>query len=571
MLKPKQIKFISCLIGLVFTASGHASIVTDDLAGYEFNSQCLINSEGATIKIEDCQDLLVFDLASLSKESQINITKEHLGIGFEANYVYVKHALDKEFEEIYALDDYDQNYLYNSILQTKNSTQRSKRSLEPTSEEYLDGKLVRSFHRRFRTGSGTSELIYKISMYAQSPVTNGGTRRKYVDVTLNQGAGIDFNTGYTAAERWIPKNHFIFYRMPQYYDQFEADVYVDNSKLSTGEVVLTDWHPKKQEQQDLDITKSSTTEFSFGLKNIPKSPIESVGLKFTDEISIKSSKIVSLDTSVHSNHFSLMYRNDAFGENGGDANWCKLVTKAKGCWFAYANYDENPYDYSALNSAYKSGIRPDFNLTFSTTDESIGTSTIKIETNARGIGLLGHNRWAAGQLYYSGTRTDNIPYRLYDNKDTISFEVDWNHPVYLGSETVNISSIERSGEVSKCLTSDSKGGFTLENCVLDNISQAFIYSPNRQYHLASSPDLCLDSSFNQLAAIKCEDYPSRAQRWQWTGSDNFDNDILYSSDIGSTISVITPDSKYGLNIIQVEKYNTKNIQYRFDSYGMKLY
>lgn len=283
-----------------FSWSAQASDITDDLANFEpFDNHCLITQPDQKLDISRCDALLVFDLIFIPEEQRATITRHHLGLGLSAPVVFTTYPQVNGKEKTYALDAYDRNFLYNQILPTMDPAPvRTRRSLALT-QEYQEGTYVRTLHRRFSTGRGTSDLIYKLTMYAQSPITDGGERRKYMDITLNQGAGINFNTPNGAISSWRPDsfpNQFMFYQMGEYLDSVEVDVSIDNTALSAGAATLLKWTPKKYEQQDLSITQDKSFKFDFGLKSIPKLPIDSVGLEFQESITIQSSRSVSLET-----------------------------------------------------------------------------------------------------------------------------------------------------------------------------------------------------------------------------------------------------------------------------------
>lgn len=297
--------------------SAQSSDIADDLAGFEpFNAQCLITQPQQQVDLSLCDSLMVFDLRQVAPAQRSAITRHHLGLGLTSPIVITTHPRVNGKEKTYVLDHYDRNFLYNQILPNIQPAPVRVRRSAAITQEYQQGKYVRSLHRRFSTGLGTSDLIYKLSMYAQSPITDGGSRRKYIDITLNQGAGIDFNTPNRAISSWHPDsfaNQFKFYQMGQYLDSFDVTVSIDNASLKAGDAGLVDWSPKAYEQQDLSITQNKSFEFNFGLKNIPKSPIDSVGIKFEESITIQSSRSVSLQTQVDTQHYYLKYSNDRLG------------------------------------------------------------------------------------------------------------------------------------------------------------------------------------------------------------------------------------------------------------------
>jgi len=571
---------IALIIGSLGVPS-FASEIADDFAVYDvFKPECLLTVADTNFNIRECKELAVFDLREVQEDKRASITAEHLGLGFNSPIVIAINPLDPNKEKIYTFDKYDENYIYSNIL-TENPaplvrTRRSAIALTSpeTTHEYQEGRLVRTIHRRFRTGYGTSDLIYTVSMYSQSPITSFGHREKYVDVTLNQGSGINFDTSYVAHNvEEIRKgiSRFWFFTMAQYMDKVTQTVSIDNNRLTSGTSSMADWLPKRQQQQELDITKEKQTQVTLGIKRLPKSPIDSVSVNVSESIHIKSGSIATLDTSVSNTSLTVSYNNDRLGADAGEQGWCSLTSNGE-CMIKRADEEENPYDYrNKLDSVYKNGFRPDFTAQFVGTDDTKGTSVITVSTNARGIELLGHNRWVLGARYASGIRVDGKAYNLIDNQDSFTIDVNWDHPVYLGAQTVNLSALSRSDSEASCVTVKSNRKLSFEECGNNNINQSFIYSPSKQYILVSNPELCLDSSNNQLRLAPCEDYPSLTQRWQWTGTTQFDNDILYSNALGNQIHVIDTTTSNSIRMRSVSASEPIQNKHRFDSYNTHLF
>ena len=556
-------------LGSLFSFNVMASELKNDLVNVGVDGVCYINSL-AKNKMESCHRLLAFELTQLTSEQRKSLTEQYLGLGFDTDYVLVTNLGNRTKENIFTLESYDSNYLYQtiapSIIQKKRRVRRSA-SLE--SEEYVDGKYVRSLHKIMNTGRGQTELVYKIAMYSKSPVYDRGSRKKYVDITLNEGSGINFNT-QGEKRHWAPNHRFDFFEMDEYLDSFNARVSLNNSGLTQGNVSINDWTPRRDEQTDTEITKTTETQFSFGLKKIPKLPIESIDFSYKEEIKIKSSKVVELKTEVDNQHFDITYTNQRVGSSAGYYMPCQFVTKSSGCWYD-APAGENPYDLSGLEQAYINGFRPDFYTQVTAEGDAKGSTGIHVRADVTGLSLLGHNRWVAGRLYYSGHAVDGVAFNQYHHVDEFDVSVNWSHPAFLGASTVNLSPVFISENEAKCITADEQMQLSLQTCEADNASQAFVYAPNSQYRLASDAALCLDASQDKLSLQACETYPSNDQRWQWTGDTNYEKDVLFTPNYDNTLSVISTNSDSELMINKVSRNGAYPAEYKFNSAETKLY
>lgn len=155
--------------------------------------------------------------------------------------------------------------------------------------------------------------------------------------------------------------------------------------------------------------------------------------------------------------------------------------------------------------------------------------------------------------------------------DKFSIDVNWNHPVYLGAETVTLSPLALSAVDSQCLTVDPTNQLSFTPCAANNHSQAFIYSSNKQYHFAANPNLCLDSGSETLSLSKCEAFPSLSQKWQWKAGNEFDPDILYSHDDGQYLRVIDTSLTSPIKVKVIGRNQSVPTEHRFDSYDVKLF
>ncbi len=581
-------------LGSLMSFNAIASELQNELVNVGNDGVCYISALSNN-KLDNCNKLLAFELTELTPEQRRDVTEQYLGLGFDSKYIFVTNFGNRKKENIFTVESYDSNYLYQnivpSIISTKSRVRRSApmmRSASPLeSEEYVDGKYVRTLHKIINTGAGQSELVYKIAMYSKSPVYDRGSRRKYVDITLNEGSGINFNTlgsGYYYTHRdgkyssfygekrsWSPKRHFEFFEMNEYLDSFNAKVSLNNSGVTQGRVSINDWTPRRQDQTDMEITKTTETKFSFGLKKIPKLPIESIDFSHKQEIKIKSSKVVELKTEVDDQSYDISYTNQRVGSAAGYYMPCQFVTRSSGCWYAYANAGENPYDLSGLEQAYINGFRPDFYTQVTAEGDAKGVTGIHVRATITGLSLLGHNRWAAGRLYYSGHAADGVAFNKYDHVDTFNVSVNWSHPAFLGASTVNLSPVYISEDEAKCITADEQMALSLKACQADDARQAFVYAPNTQYRFAANPAFCLDASQDKLSLKACETYPSNDQRWQWTGDADYDRDVLFTPNYDNTLSVISTNSDSELKINKVERNGSYPAEFKFYSAEAKLY
>ncbi|MBU2711067.1 leukocidin family pore-forming toxin [Zooshikella harenae] len=167
-----------------------------------------------------------------------------------------------------------------------------------------------------------------------------------------------------------------------------------------------------------------------------------------------------------------------------------------------------PIDKTRIRPIGYSNFTPNFDIIYKASPTATGTTTIDITSSV----LMRSVYASAYQHYYViGGHASYKPVHVENKEITItkSFDVDWEHPVFLGGYPVNL---QLAGFNNKCLSQDSAGYVQIEQCDLDSTVQSFIYDSLGRYVSASNTSLCLDGySLHRLT--QCDSRLS--QRWTW--------------------------------------------------------
>ncbi|WP_051311840.1 leukocidin family pore-forming toxin [Zooshikella ganghwensis] len=187
-----------------------------------------------------------------------------------------------------------------------------------------------------------------------------------------------------------------------------------------------------------------------------------------------------------------------------------------------------PIDKTRIRSIGYSSFTPNFDIIYKASPSATGSTTIDVTSSV----LMRAVYASAYKHYYVvGSHASYKPVHV-ENKEisiTKSFDVDWEHPVFLGGYPVNL---QLAGFNNTCIALDTAGFVQTEQCDLDSTAQSFIFDSLGRYVSTSNTSLCLDGhSLHRLTT--CDSRLS--QRWTWKDKQlvNNANDKVLSHNIST--------------------------------------
>ncbi|RDH43894.1 leukocidin family pore-forming toxin [Zooshikella ganghwensis] len=184
-----------------------------------------------------------------------------------------------------------------------------------------------------------------------------------------------------------------------------------------------------------------------------------------------------------------------------------------------------PLDLSKIRPISYANFTPNFDVIFMASPSSTGTTTFQLTASVN-MHAVYPNAW--NNMYtYTTYDIGRVDAKIITAKK--SFEVDWDHPVFLGGYPVNL---QLAGFNNTCIAMDTAGFVQTKQCDLDSTAQSFIFDSLGRYVSTSNTSLCLDGhSLHRL--ITCDSRLS--QRWTWKDKQlvNNANDKVLSHNIST--------------------------------------
>ncbi|NOJ23297.1 leukocidin family pore-forming toxin [Vibrio coralliilyticus] len=175
-----------------------------------------------------------------------------------------------------------------------------------------------------------------------------------------------------------------------------------------------------------------------------------------------------------------------------------------------------PADLSRINPIGYKSFTPKMEVIYKAEPMATGTTTLSVDS---AVDITGF-RYSSSVTGFFGVRTyhsedsDNQVKRI--NKK-VSFEIDWEHPVFTGGRPVNLQLARHN---NKCIATDNHYNLRAKECDEDEHGQAFIYNNVGQYVSAKNTKLCLDG-LNLSQLQRCS--ANNSQRWEWKNTDQLQN------------------------------------------------
>lgn len=190
-----------------------------------------------------------------------------------------------------------------------------------------------------------------------------------------------------------------------------------------------------------------------------------------------------------------------------------LLSKKTGPIWDY----EYPVDSKRIRPTSYQGFVPNFDVIYRAAPSTAGTTTFTIDSSVNiwpvYTAAFTHYYVLGGHIFFQGQEAWQKYHRVGKG---ISFDVDWNHPVFTGGRPVNL---QLGGFNNMCIGYGDKAAVEMTTCDLNSAAQSFIYDQYGRYQSAVETGKCLDSS-NLGEFQTCN--ASLSQRWKWVK----DTDLL---------------------------------------------
>ncbi|MFB1072529.1 leukocidin family pore-forming toxin [Vibrio diabolicus] len=177
----------------------------------------------------------------------------------------------------------------------------------------------------------------------------------------------------------------------------------------------------------------------------------------------------------------------------------------------------HPADETRVNPIGYSGFVPNFEVIYGAEPSVTGASTFSLESSVGIHGFTYHTYNNASVWYsYHAEETSTAV-----TTDTQKFNVDWNSPVFLGKNAVNLQL--GGGMNNTCVEIGSDNEVTTNTCNISSPTQGFIYDSLSRYVSVNDPTKCLDA-MNLTQLQQCN--LNRSQVWKWKKSGDKFTDVL---------------------------------------------
>ncbi|GAL31816.1 cytolysin and hemolysin HlyA pore-forming toxin [Vibrio maritimus] len=527
----------------------------------------------------DQDTVYIIDATAISRSKRSKIYSENIGVGFNTDLVIVgrKNGLIS-FSPI------------NTELNTQSSEDNAKELfaiIEQTREDLVSSNLynfqprtfnnyassnehVESFFIHIRQGfqcnvpvnqynwidknmcpPAVIDLNYKVSKFASQPFDSNSPeqRVKYLIVELEEdasGAGIKLNNDlYFKHVGWDETYSKDLYRYSAFANRYAFEVNLTGpnhgNSLSIKSTIPSN------ENGSYEQTITTKQGYTFNALRIAKDPTSI--LSFNSERGSRQ-KFDIYDFNIRRNNDHLKSRVDFV--RGAYSNHCDLL-KAKQygwqCWFTDTMFrgHQEAYDIHKLQGSpigwlnFSPNARTQYMLT---KEVPIGTEPTKVSVSSivGWTGLRSNSRFDVFNFTYTPSEIPGFIGPFYgEAANHFEFTVDWNDPIFLGTQTVNIRSLDKN---NSCLEVGSNNEISVQACDSFNKQQSFIFSSYENYRSATNVNLCLGSSNQKLTLVNCTE--SLNLKWQWPNQ----GETLTTREVDSSApSVLAIDTLTNLPVV----------------------
>ncbi|PSU25864.1 hypothetical protein CTM97_06225 [Photobacterium phosphoreum] len=525
-------------IGIIYLYnqnSAYAEVITQEYIQSElsgansYNEKCYTNfkyQELTNIPFE-CSSYFFIDISEADESQRKNYTSNLIGIGFNKPYILIKNphrnSIITSYNKFSSKSIIDEiNRLIPLSLTRKES--RDARNATATKiireEVYLD-KTVSFNH--------TQKAIfeYKLEFFSRHPFFKNEEHfldnKKFVRVSLDNSPGISFNAIGDQERSWVVPTwanyQYRYYSYPDYLDQVSITTQLDGDGIE-----LYDHIPKNTDKDNSSFTKESTVEIDVGL-NIPHLPVESISYKNTQTMTYDNGQYMNFDVSNNKNVFEINYKNKWYGSDiSAGEGYCRLIKNYSNsyCWNWATSKDDSPFDFQKLKGTpYSNEFIPKFSATYSSPYNNNTTSDLSIKATIQGLNILGYRKWYIGQTWHHGSlpsyNPSKKPFNLNQYDMETKFTINWDSPIFLGTQPVMLRSVKRSDQKSHCLTVTDSNIVRSDVCQNGNKDQYFFYMPdNYEYIYARNKNKCLTTQEDNLIVTECsESLNNNNVVWRW--------------------------------------------------------
>ncbi|PSU86671.1 hypothetical protein C0W42_19855 [Photobacterium kishitanii] len=506
--------------------------IQSELSGTNFyNEQCYASFEKKELTNipSECTAYFFIDLSKLNESQRKTYTSNLIGIGFDKPYVLIKNPQSNHNSIITTYDKFSSKSIIDEINRPTPYSLTKRESRNPRNaiatkiireEVYLD-KTISFDH----TQKATFE--YKLEFFSRYPFFKNEEHfldnKKFVRVSLDKSPGITFNSIEGQEKNWVvptwAEYQYRYYSYPDYLDQVSI-----TTKLDGDGIELYDHIPTNSDKDNSSFTKESTVEIDVGL-NIPHLPVESISYKNTQTMTYDNGKYMDFDVNNNMNTFNINYKNRWYGSDiHAEEGYCRLMTNYANsyCWNWASGKENNPFDFKKLKGTpYSNEFIPKFSVTYSSPYSNEKTSDLSIKAAIQGLNILGYHKWYIGQRWHHGSlpayNPGKKPFNLNKYNMETTLTINWDSPVFLGTQPVMLRSVKSSDLKGHCLTVTDNNIVRPNVCQNGNKDQYFFYMPdNYEYIYARNKNKCLTTQGDKLLVSECSESSNNNNVvWKW--------------------------------------------------------
>ena len=394
-------------------------------------------------------------------------------------------------------------------------------------------------------------LIYKVEFLRSLPVTEGSETapdKKLVRVTLAgeaRGSGIHLNDTIDRVRSYRPGNGSIFDGwVGQYaYDAIALDYKVDVSASNGKARVLykypTDNVQSNYEHREVDgFTIGGTAGVEVSKKDGPKAKLEATASYTTSKwLTYKTTDYAIKLSTPNNRTFDISWVREQYNT----ADSLKTIhTQA-----LTSNPPEDVINKGLIKPIGYSNFTPQMEVFYGANPNETGNTSITIDTSVKFspiyVGMYRHFIGVGAWRSFQGQ--DFRPTRVNVAR---TFKVNWDHPIFLGGNPVNL---QLGGFKNQCVSVDTNGAISLATCDSKDTKQSFIYDEFGRYVSTENTAKCLDGdNLNQLNQCSL----SLTQRWQWVKDSDklqneYDDRVLTHDTQGSGLLLTSGTPEAGKN------------------------
>ena len=352
-------------------------------------------------------------------------------------------------------------------------------------------------------------LIYLVSYARSLPFGGSGAPdAKIVRITLDGGNGISLNkekpkllyTDYYGSGGGL---HSVVFRT--YASSAIAQDYTFEIKPLNE---LATIHLSQPENLNRNYQNTHMSTSKYGI--VPKVSLSTEpGFSLTGSAEFTETRSLTFDTQDYA------ITKTPTGANSVSFKWARDPKRTADSFLKFGRQqawwvEAFPLDLSPIQPISYLSFAPKLDVVYKAASDTVGETTFSIDSSVLIRPLLSRSIFAGlFGLYFEGIERDRHWKRA---KVTKTFNVNWNHPVFLGGWPVSI----QLNKLNKCVGITPKtNNIEVLECNLNEINQSFMYDKQLRYRSVQDMTMCLDA-VNLDKLEKCNS--SITQQWKWSGN-----------------------------------------------------